>query len=513
MMEILELTALELSEKIKAGRITVREAAEAALRRAKDVEPAINSYVTIDEESVYRQAEAVQKRIDSGELTGPLAGVPVAIKDNMCIKGELTTCSSRMLSNFKPTYTAQAVENMKKAGVVIIGKTNMDEFAMGSTTETSYYGPTKNPHNTAHVPGGSSGGSCAAVAAGECFGALGSDTGGSIRQPSSFCGVVGLKPTYGTVSRYGLIAYGSSLDQIGPITKDVSDCAAFLEAVSSYDLKDSTSVQRDDCDFMAALVNDVKGLKIGIPKDYMGEGLDPEVRTAVYEAAKVLEEKGAVVETFDLGLVKYAIPAYYTIAAAEASSNLERFDGVKYGFRADGYEGLHNMYKKTRSEGFGAEVKRRIMLGSFVLSSGYYDAYYLKALRTKALIKQEFDRAFETYDIILGPAAPTTAPKLGDSLSDPLKMYLGDIYTISVNLAGLPGISIPVGKDSNGLPIGMQLIGNAFEEKKLLRAAYTYECATGKRHEKMAVIKDIIPGEKRIGQNAEGASASGKEVR
>ena len=513
MMEILELTALELSEKIKAGRITVREAAEAALRRAKDVEPAINSYVTIDEESVYRQAEAVQKRIDSGELTGPLAGVPVAIKDNMCIKGELTTCSSRMLSNFKPTYTAQAVENMKKAGVVIIGKTNMDEFAMGSTTETSYYGPTKNPHNTAHVPGGSSGGSCAAVAAGECFGALGSDTGGSIRQPSSFCGVVGLKPTYGTVSRYGLIAYGSSLDQIGPITKDVSDCAAFLEAVSSYDIKDSTSVQRDDCDFMTALVNDVKGLKIGIPKDYMGEGLDPEVRTAVYEAAKVLEEKGAVVETFDLGLVKYAIPAYYTIAAAEASSNLERFDGVKYGFRADGYEGLHNMYKKTRSEGFGAEVKRRIMLGSFVLSSGYYDAYYLKALRTKALIKQEFDRAFETYDIILGPAAPTTAPKLGDSLSDPLKMYLGDIYTISVNLAGLPGISIPVGKDSNGLPIGMQLIGNAFEEKKLLRAAYTYECATGKRHEKMAVIKDIISGEKRIGQNAESVSASGKEVR
>ena len=513
MMEILELTALELSEKIKAGRITVREAAEAALRRAKDVEPAINSYVTIDEESVYRQAEAVQKRIDSGELTGPLAGVPVAIKDNMCIKGELTTCSSRILSNFKPTYTAQAVENMKKAGVVIIGKTNMDEFAMGSTTETSYYGPTKNPHNTAHVPGGSSGGSCAAVAAGECFGALGSDTGGSIRQPSSFCGVVGLKPTYGTVSRYGLIAYGSSLDQIGPITKDVSDCAAFLKAVSSYDSKDSTSVQRDDCDFMTALVNDVKGLKIGIPKDYMGEGLDPEVRTAVYEAAKVLEEKGAVVETFDLGLVKYAIPAYYTIAAAEASSNLERFDGVKYGFRADGYEGLHNMYKKTRSEGFGAEVKRRIMLGSFVLSSGYYDAYYLKALRTKALIKREFDRAFETYDIILGPAAPTTAPKLGDSLSDPLKMYLGDIYTISVNLAGLPGISVPVGKDSNGLPIGMQLIGNAFEEKKLLRAAYTYECATGKRHEKMAVIKDIISGEKRIGQNAESVSASGKEVR
>lgn len=512
-MEILELTALELSEKIKTGRVTVREAAEAALRRAKDAEPVLNSYVTIDEEGAYRQAEEIQKKIDAGVLTGPLAGVPVAIKDNMCIKGELTTCSSRILSDFKPTYTAQAVENMIKAGTVIIGKTNMDEFAMGSTTETSYYGPTRNPHNTAHVPGGSSGGSCAAVAAGECFGALGSDTGGSIRQPSSFCGVVGLKPTYGTVSRYGLIAYGSSLDQIGPITKDVSDCAAFLEAIASHDLKDSTSIRRGDCNFTDALINDVKGLKIGIPKDYMGEGLDPEVRAAVYEAAKVLEEKGAVVETFDLGLVKYAIPAYYTIAAAEASSNLERFDGVKYGYRAAEYEGLHNMYKKTRSEGFGAEVKRRIMLGSFVLSSGYYDAYYLKALRTKALIKKEFDRAFETYDIILGPAAPTTAPKLGESLSDPLKMYLGDIYTISVNLAGLPGISIPVGKDACGLPIGMQLIGNAFEEKKLLRAAYTYECATEKQYEKMAEIKDDVSGTEENAQSEKCVLETGKEVR
>lgn len=490
-MKILELTALELSEKIKAGEIKVKDAVKAALDQAKAAEPVINSYVTLDEEGAYAQAEEIQKKIDAGELTGPLAGVPVAIKDNMCIKGQLTTCSSRILSGFKPTYTAQAVENLQKAGAVILGKTNMDEFAMGSTTETSYYGPTKNPHNTENVPGGSSGGSCAAVAAGECFGALGSDTGGSIRQPSSFCGVVGLKPTYGTVSRYGLIAYGSSLDQIGPIAKDVSDCAAFLEAIASHDPKDSTSVERKDCDFTSALVDDVKGMKIGIPRDYIGEGMDPEVRQAVQDAAKVLEERGASVEMFDLGLVKYAIPAYYTIASAEASSNLERFDGVKYGYRTKDYEGLHNMYKKTRSEGFGPEVKRRIMLGSFVLSSGYYDAYYLKALRTKALIKKEFDKAFEKYDLILGPAAPTTAPKLGESLSDPLKMYLGDIYTISVNLAGLPGMTIPVGRDKEGLPIGMQLIGNAFDEKNLIRAAYTYECATGKQYEKMADIKAV----------------------
>lgn len=485
-MEMIKLTALELAEKIKAGGLTVRDAVQAAYERAKAMEPLIGSYVTLDESGAYAQADEIQRKIDAGELSGPLAGVPVAVKDNMCIRGGLTTCSSKILSDFRPAYTATAVEKLREAGMVILGKTNMDEFALGSTTETSWYGPTKNPHNTAHVPGGSSGGSCAAVAAGECFGALGSDTGGSIRQPSSFCGVVGLKPTYGTVSRYGLIAYGSSLDQIGPVAKDVSDCAALLEAVASHDPKDSTSVMREDYDFTSALTCDVKGLKIGIPRDYMGEGLNEEVRDAVMQAAEVLREQGASVETFDLGLVKYAIPAYYTIASAEASSNLERFDGVKYGYRAKEYDGLHNMYKKTRSEGFGAEVKRRIMLGSFVLSSGYYDAYYLKALRTKALIKKEFDRAFEKYDLILGPAAPTTAPELGKSLSDPLKMYLGDIYTVSVNLAGLPGMSIPVGKDGKGLPIGMQLIGNAFAEKTIIRAAYTYECATQKQYETMA---------------------------
>ena len=478
-MSILDLTAVELGKKIKAGEVTAVTATKAVLEQIKALEPSLNCYVTVDEEGALKQAEEVQKKIEDGVLTGPLAGVPVAIKDNMCTKDLLTTCSSKILENFIPTFSAEAVLNLEKAGVVILGKTNMDEFAMGSTTETSYYGVTKNPRNPEHVPGGSSGGSCAAVSANECFFALGSDTGGSIRQPSSFCGVTGIKPTYGTVSRYGLIAYGSSLDQIGPVAKDVTDCATILEVIASHDLKDSTSVKREDCDFTSALVDDVKGMRIGIPKDYLGEGLDPEVKEAILNSAKVLEAKGAIVEEFDLSLVEYAIPAYYVIASAEASSNLSRFDGVKYGYRTKEYEGLHNMYKKTRSEGFGAEVKRRIMLGSFVLSSGYYDAYYLKALRTKALIKQAFDKAFEKYDVILGPAAPSTAPLLGDSLSDPMKMYLGDIYTVSVNLAGLPGISVPCGLDSKGLPIGLQMIADCFQEKKLFGAASAYEKARG----------------------------------
>lgn len=475
-MDLMSLTAVELGKKIKSGEVTVAQAAFAALDRIEETDKELNCYVTVaDREEVLKNAEAVQKKIDSGELTGPLAGVPVAIKDNMCTEGMLTTCSSKILNNFYPTYTAEAVLNLEKAGAVIIGKTNMDEFAMGSTTETSAYGATRNPWNIDHVPGGSSGGSCAAVAAKECSYALGSDTGGSIRQPSSFCGVTGIKPTYGTVSRYGLIAYGSSLDQIGPVAKDVTDCAVILEAIASYDSKDSTSIKRESYDFTSALVSDVKGMRIGIPKTYFGDGLDREVADAVMSAANVLKEKGAVIEEFDLGLVDYAIPAYYVIASAEASSNLARFDGVKYGYRTESCEGLHHMYKKTRSEGFGPEVKRRIMLGSFVLSSGYYDAYYLKALRTKALIKKEFDKAFEKYDVILGPAAPTTAPKLGESLQDPIKMYLGDIYTISVNLAGLPGITVPCGMDSKGLPIGLQLIGDCFKENNIIRAAYTFE--------------------------------------
>ena len=525
-MGLMDYTAVELGKKIKAGEVSVLEAANAAMDAINALEDNFNCYVTVQErEAIQAKAEELQKKIDDGILTGPLAGVPVAVKDNMCTKGTRTTCSSKILENFEPTYTAEAVLNLEKAGALIIGKTNMDEFAMGSTTETSHYGVTKNPWNAEHVPGGSSGGSAAAVAAGECSYALGSDTGGSIRQPASYCGIVGMKPTYGTVSRYGLIAYGSSLDQIGPMAKDVTDCATILETIASYDPKDSTSVKREDYDFASALTEDVKGMRIGIPKDYMGEGLDEEVKAAVLLAAKKLEEKGAIVEEFDLSLVEYAIPAYYVIASAEASSNLARFDGVKYGYRTESYEGLHNMYKKTRSEGFGPEVKRRIMLGSFVLSSGYYDAYYLKALRTKALIKQAFDKAFEKYDVILGgpevkrrimlgsfvlssgyydayylkalrtkalikqafdkafekydvilgPAAPTTAPKLGESLSDPIKMYLGDIYTISVNLAGLPGISVPGSLDSKGLPIGIQFIGDCFKEKNIIRAAYAFE--------------------------------------
>lgn len=477
-MSLMSLTAVELGKKIQAGEITAMEAAKDALEQIGKKEEMLHSFVTVlEKDFILARAKEVQKQIEAGTLTGPLAGVPVAIKDNMCTEGVRTTCSSRMLENFIPTYTAEAVKNLERAGVVMIGKTNMDEFAMGSTTETSAYGVTRNPHNTDHVPGGSSGGSCAAVAAEECSFALGSDTGGSIRQPSSFCGVTGIKPTYGTVSRYGLIAYGSSLDQIGPIAKDVTDCATILEILASHDAKDSTSVQRQDLDFTSALVKDVKGMRIGIPRDYLGEGLDSQVRDAVLQAAEVLRQRGAIVEEFDLSLVEYAIPAYYVIASAEASSNLSRFDGVKYGYRTEQYEGLHNMYKKSRSEGFGAEVKRRIMLGSFVLSSGYYDAYYLKALRTKALIKQAFDRAFASYDVILSPAAPTTAPRIGDSLSDPIKMYLGDIYTISVNLAGLPGMTVPCGEDDKGLPIGLQLIGDCFQEKKLIQAAYTYEQA------------------------------------
>ena len=450
-MDILSLTAVELAKAIREGKTTSVEATQAVLDKIAAGEDTYHCYVTVEREKALKQAEEVQKKIEAGELTGPLAGVPFAIKDNMCTEGTLTTCSSKILENFVPTFSAEAVLNLEKAGAVILGKTNMDEFAMGSTTETSYYGVTKNPRNPEHVPGG------------------------SIRQPASYCGVVGMKPTYGTVSRYGLIAYGSSLDQIGPLTKDVTDCATVLEAITSHDPKDSTSMKRENTDFTSALVADVKGMKIGIPRDYFGEGLDPEVRDAVLAAAEVLKAQGAEVEEFDLSLVDYAIPTYYTIAAAEASSNLERFDGVKYGYRAQDAEDLHTMYKRSRSQGFGPEVKRRIMLGSFVLSSGYYDAYYLKALRVKALIKKAFDEAFAKYDVILGPVAPTTAPKLGSSLADPIKMYLGDIYTISINLAGLPGISVPCGTDSQGLPIGMQLIGDCFKEKTLIRAAYTYE--------------------------------------
>lgn len=478
-MSILELTAVELGKKIKDKEITVVEATKVALEQIKAVESDVHGYVSYDEESALKRAEEVQKGIDDGTYTGPLAGVPMAIKDNICTKGYTTTCSSKILENFVPTYSAQTVENLIKEGVVFLGKTNMDEFAMGSTTETSAFAVTKNPWDTEHVPGGSSGGSCAAVAAGECFAALGSDTGGSIRQPSSYCGVTGIKPTYGTVSRFGLVAYASSLDQIGPIGKNAADCAALLETITSHDEKDSTSMERTDTDFTSAIGKDIRGMKIGIPKEYLSDGLDDDVRAAIEQCAAYLKECGADVEYFDLGLMEYTIPAYYVIAAAEASSNLERFDGVKYGYRAKEYEGLHDMYKRSRSEGFGPEVKRRIMLGSFVLSSGYYDAYYLKALKVRALIKKAFDDAFAKYDIILGPAAPTAAPKIGTSLSDPMKMYLSDIYTVAVNLAGLPGLTVPCSMNEKGLPIGVQLLGDCFREKTLFAAASAIENVRG----------------------------------
>lgn len=478
-MDLSMMTALELAEKIKQRRLTVPDGVKYVFDQIEKKDGTIHAFLSTCKEEALARAEEVQRGIENSVYTGPLAGVPIAVKDNICIKGKVTTCASRILENFVPQYNAEVIDRLEQAGLIIIGKTNMDEFAMGSTTETSAYGVTRNPWNTAHVPGGSSGGSCAAVAAGEAFLALGSDTGGSIRQPSSFCGVTGIKPTYGTVSRYGLVAYASSLDQIGPVGKDAADCAALLEIIAGHDPKDATSLKREDLDFSEALEGRVTGMKFGVPEEYLAEGISPGVKESFMNTLKTLTEQGAFVEFFSIKTTEYMIPAYYIIASAEASSNLERFDGVKYGYRADEYEGLHDMYKKTRSQGFGQEVKRRIMLGSFVLSSGYYDAYYLKALRTKALIRQEFDNAFKKYDVLLAPAAPYTAPKLGESLKDPLAMYLGDIYTVAVNLCGLPGITVPCGLSAEGLPIGVQMIGDRFGEKKILLAASAYEAARG----------------------------------
>lgn len=480
MNDITSLSALELAKRIKAKELTVADAVKAQLEIIKQRDSKYHCYISVLEEDAYAQAAEVQKRLDSGELSDSLlAGVPMAVKDNICTKGVKTTCASKILYNFEPVYDATVIEKLKAAGAVIIGKTNMDEFAMGSTTETSFLGETLNPWNASRVPGGSSGGSAAAVAAEEAFYALGSDTGGSIRQPASYCGVTGIKPTYGTVSRYGLIAYASSLDQIGTLGRNISDCAAALEVISGHDEKDSTCVKEKSYAYTEALIDDVKGMRIGIPKDYLGAGLEEEVKERILKAAEVFRSKGAIVEEFELHSVDYAVPSYYVIACAEASSNLSRFDGVKYGYRSAEAEGLQEVYKNTRSEGFGNEVKRRMMIGAFVLSSGYYDAFYNKALKVRAIINAGFQNAFEKYDIILGPTAPETAPALGDSLSDPLKMYLTDIYTVSVNLAGLPAVSLPCGKDSKGLPVGMQLIGKHFGEKDIIRAAYSYEQATG----------------------------------
>jgi len=478
-MNIIDLTALEVGNKIRKREVSVQEVLEAYLSMIEKKEETLNSFITVAKDEAYMQAKEVQKKLDKGDLFGPLAGVPFALKDNICTKQIRTTCGSKMLADFVPGYHGEVVRRLENAGAIMIGKTNMDEFAMGSTTETSFFGVTRNPVAAAHVPGGSSGGSCAAVAAQECAYALGTDTGGSIRQPSAYCGVTGLKPTYGTVSRYGLIAYGSSLDQIGPIARDVSDCAVILETITGCDRKDATSVKQRKKSYRDALVQDVKGMRIGLPKEYFGEGLDKEVRETVLNAATLLQREGAVVEECELGLIKYGVPTYYIIACAEASSNLERFDGVRYGHRTSMYDNLQGMYKKSRAEGFGEEVKRRIILGTFVLSAKHYEAYYQKALKVKRLIKEGFNRAFASYDLLLSPVTPTTAPYLGESLKDPLSMYLGDIYTITANLAGLPGISVPAGYDSNGLPIGVQLLSDCFGEDLLIRAAFTFEQIRG----------------------------------
>lgn len=476
MSQLTKQSALRVGQLIKNREVSVVEVVKEQLEVARERNEQLNCYVTISEAEALQQASMVQEMINRGELSdSPLAGVPMAVKDNICTKDVKTSCASKILYNFKPPYDATAVEKLKMGGAIILGKTNMDEFAMGSTTETSFYGSTKNPWNLNHVPGGSSGGSASAVSAEAAYYALGSDTGGSIRQPAAYCGVVGIKPTYGTVSRYGLIAYASSLDQIGTFGRNVSDCAASLQMISGGDKKDSTAVNQEKYSYMDALVDDVKGLKIGVPKGYFGSGLDEDVKANVLAAIEVYRKKGAIVEEFDLEGIEYGVSSYYVIACAEASSNLSRYDGVKYGYRTEQAGGLKDLYKNTRSEGFGDEVKYRMMIGAFVLSSGHYDAFYQKALQVRAIINQGFQKAFDQFDIILGPIAPQTAPELGKSLEDPLKMYLSDIYTVAVNLAGLPAISLPCGLDQKGLPVGLQLIGKHFGEREIIRAAYSYE--------------------------------------
>ncbi len=489
-MELTTMTALELGRAIQAGQTTSVQAVEAVLDAARATQ-SLNAYAHLDTERALHLAQQADRAIAAGALTGPLAGVPIAIKDNICENGVLTTCASKILEGFRPPYDATVLEKLLAAGMVPVGKANMDEFAMGSTTETSYYGPTRNPWNPDHVPGGSSGGAAAAVAARSAVCALGSDTGGSIRQPASFCGITGMKPTYGTVSRYGLIAYASSLDQIGPMARDAADCAAILDIISGKDPKDATSLDRTPPAYLANLTTEIAGLRVGLPEECFGDGLAPEVRDGALAAAETLQRLGATVERFPMPWLKYAVPTYYILATAEASSNLSRFDGVKYGYRAEDYEDLTGLYCKTRTEGFGEELRRRILLGTFVLSTGYYDAYYKKALQVKKVIHDGFNAAFANYDLILCPAAPTTAPRLGESLSDPLKMYLSDIFTVSVNLAGLPGISVPCGFDGQGLPIGAQFIGAPLQEQMLLNAAHAYQQATDYHRRQPAVAKGV----------------------
>ena len=476
-MQIVEMSALALARALTAREISAEEAAQAYLERIDQREPEVGAYLTLCGEAALAQARRVDERRAAGERLSPLAGVPMAVKDNICTKGLRTTCASRMLEHFVPPYDATVMERLG-ADAVLLGKLNMDEFAMGSTTENSYYHPTRNPVNPERVPGGSSGGAAAAVGAGEAAYALGSDTGGSIRQPAAFCGVVGMKPTYGAVSRYGLIAFASSLDQIGPLTRTVADNAAVLEAIAGHDPRDGTSLQRS-WRFTQGLDQGVEGLTVALPREYFGEGLAPAVREAVLAAARQYEALGARVEEVSLPSLQHALPAYYVLSSAEASSNLARFDGVKYGFRAEEYGDVDSLYKRTRSQGFGKEVKRRIMLGCFALSAGYYDAYYKKALQVRTLVRRDLDAIFQHCDLILSPVAPTTAYRLGEKVASPLEMYLGDIYTVPVNIAGVPALSLPCGRDGEGLPVGMQLIGPPFAEATLYRAGAAFEAAKG----------------------------------
>jgi len=470
-----QLTAHEVVNLIQKKKITAYEVMQDIFNQIDKVDNLIKAFLVINRKEALRQAKEIDVKVKNGDEIPPLAGVAVAIKDIIATQGTETTCGSKILKGFIPPYNATVINRLKEAGAIIIGKTNMDEFAMGSSTENSAFGPTHNPWDLERVPGGSSGGSSAAVAADETFVALGTDTGGSIRQPASLCGMVGLKPTYGRVSRYGLIAYASSLDQIGPITKDVVDCALVMNAISGHDNMDSTSVNLEVPDYLKSCHAGIKDLKIGVPKEYFIEGIDPEVKSALDRALKVFEKLGARVEEVSLPHTKYSLPTYYLIATAEASSNLARYDGVQYGYRAEEYKDLSSMYQKTRSEGFGSEVKRRIMLGTYALSSGYYDAYYLKAQKVRTLIKEDFDKVFSKYDILVTPVSPTPAFRLNEKVSDPLTMYLSDIYTIPINLAGIPAISINCGYSKSNLPIGLQIIGKHFSEEIILRASFNFE--------------------------------------
>ena len=470
-MNITELTVHELQEKIAKKELTILDITKAYVDRINEKEKDVEAFVTLNTEKALKKAEEIEKN----QITGEFAGIPIGIKDNMCTKGEKTTCSSKMLENFVSPYDATVIEKINAENMISLGKLNMDEFAMGSSTETSDFKKTKNPWDLNKVPGGSSGGSAAAVAADMVPWALGSDTGGSIRQPSALCGVVGLKPTYGLVSRYGLVAFASSLDQIGPITKDVKDSAMLLNVIAGHDKKDTTSVDMPKKDYVKALTGNVKGLKIGVPKEFFGEGINAEVKESLEKAIEKYKELGAEVEEFSLDVAEFSLAAYYIIACAEASSNLGRFDGIRYTYRTSEFNNLKELYKKSRSEGFGNEVKRRIILGTYVLSSGYYDAYYKKAQKVRTLVSNKFSEAFEKYDCLLTPTSPTVAFNIGEKSNNPLEMYLADICTVSINIAGVPAISIPCGVDSTGMPIGMQLIGKKFDEETILNTAYTFE--------------------------------------